>query len=50
MASPSLSPTADIFVLTFNAGKSLINTPVFANHLYNAFSNNATSLPELIVV
>ena len=51
MAQPSTTPpTADIFILTFNAAKNLINVPVFASHLYNAFSNNATGLPELVVV
>ncbi|KAK7752503.1 hypothetical protein SLS62_005471 [Diatrype stigma] len=50
MAQPSPLPTIDTFVLTFNAGKAPINTPVIANHLYNAFGNNATSLPELVVI
>ncbi len=43
-------PTVDLFILTFNAAKHLINVPVFANHLSNAFSNNATNLPELVVM
>ncbi|KAI0838208.1 DNase I-like protein [Hypoxylon sp. FL0890] len=43
-------PTLDVFILTFNAAKREINIPVFARHLYNAFGQNATSLPELVVI
>ncbi|KAI0849880.1 DNase I-like protein [Daldinia vernicosa] len=43
-------PTLDVFILTFNAAKHQINVPVFARHLYNAFSRNASSLPELVVI
>ncbi|RYP69969.1 hypothetical protein DL771_005760 [Monosporascus sp. 5C6A] len=50
MAPAPALPTVDIFILTFNAAKNLINVPSFANHLYNAFSNNATTLPELVVI
>ena len=41
-------PTLDLFYLTFNAAKNLINVPVFAHHLYNAFGEDATTLPELV--
>ncbi|KAI0169735.1 DNase I-like protein [Hypoxylon sp. FL1284] len=43
-------PTLDVFILTFNAAKHQINTPVFARHLYHAFGQNASRLPELVVV
>ncbi|KAI0110971.1 DNase I-like protein [Hypoxylon sp. NC0597] len=43
-------PTLDVFILTFNAAKREINIPVFARHLYNAFGQNATTLPELVVI
>ncbi|RYP06017.1 hypothetical protein DL764_003434 [Monosporascus ibericus] len=49
MPPPPAPPTVDIFILTFNAAKNSINVPGFANHLYNAFHNNATTLPELVV-
>ncbi|KXJ94162.1 inositol 5-phosphatase [Microdochium bolleyi] len=42
-------PTADVFVLTFNAQKQLINVPVFATHLLDAFSEHAGALPDLVV-
>ncbi|KAH9888656.1 DNase I-like protein [Xylariomycetidae sp. FL2044] len=45
----SQTPTLDVFILTFNAAKHLINVPVFANHLRDAFARNATTLPELLV-
>lgn len=40
----------DVFILTFNAAKRQINIPVFARHLCNAFGQNATSLPEMVVI
>ncbi|KAI1122828.1 Endonuclease/exonuclease/phosphatase [Nemania abortiva] len=46
------SPTTaflDVFILTFNAGKQQIDPSVFARHLRNAFAQNATGLPELVV-
>ncbi|KAI1411419.1 DNase I-like protein [Hypoxylon sp. FL1857] len=43
-------PTLDVFILTFNAAKREIDIPVFARHLYNAFGQNATTLPELVVI
>lgn len=43
-------PTADVFVLTFNAQKQLINVPVFATHLFDAFSQHAGALPDLVVL
>ncbi|XXH05853.1 serine/threonine protein kinase [Hypoxylon texense] len=43
-------PTLDVFILTFNAAKHHINIPVFARHLYNAFGQNASRLPELVVI
>ncbi|KAI1374899.1 DNase I-like protein [Hypoxylon crocopeplum] len=43
-------PTLDVFILTFNAAKRQINVPVFSRHLYNAFGQNASTLPELVVI
>ncbi|KAI1462919.1 DNase I-like protein [Daldinia caldariorum] len=43
-------PTLDVFILTFNAAKRQIHAPVFARHLYNAFGQNASRLPELVVI
>ncbi|KAI0487449.1 DNase I-like protein [Xylaria cf. heliscus] len=40
----------DVFILTFNAAKEQINPNVFAFHLGNAFAQNATGLPELVVI
>ncbi|KAK6818866.1 hypothetical protein PG987_016319 [Apiospora arundinis] len=39
----------DTFYLTFNAAKNFISVPAFANHLLQAFGQNATHLPELVV-
>ncbi|AEO65237.1 uncharacterized protein THITE_2112046 [Thermothielavioides terrestris NRRL 8126] len=41
--------TLDLFILTFNCAKNLINTSVFAAHLYGALTQNATGLPDLVV-
>ncbi|KAI1632469.1 inositol 5-phosphatase [Biscogniauxia mediterranea] len=49
LAAGRHTPTLDVFILTFNAAKNQINSTVFAKHLYNAFGQNATSLPELVV-
>ncbi|KAI0965009.1 Endonuclease/exonuclease/phosphatase [Xylaria arbuscula] len=43
-------PTVDVFILTFNAAKKLIEPSVFALHLRNAFAENAFDFPELVVV
>ena len=42
--------TLDLFILTFNCAKTLINPPVFAAHLHGALSQNATGLPDLVVL
>ncbi|KAI0379162.1 DNase I-like protein [Hypomontagnella monticulosa] len=47
MATPL---TLDVFILTFNAAKRQISIPAFARHLYHAFGQNASDLPELVVV
>ncbi|KAI2637593.1 DNase I-like protein [Hypomontagnella submonticulosa] len=44
------TPTLDVFILTFNAAKRQISIPAFARHLYNAFGQNASDLPELVVI
>lgn len=40
----------DLMVLTFNCAKTLINVPVFARHLQDAFGKNASGLPDVIVL
>ncbi|KAM0275964.1 hypothetical protein ACHAQH_007227 [Verticillium albo-atrum] len=48
--SDKMAPsTLDLFVLTFNCAKQLINAAVFASHLQAAFKQNATALPEVVV-
>ncbi|KAJ3499259.1 hypothetical protein NLG97_g468 [Lecanicillium saksenae] len=42
--------TVDLLFLTFNCAKALINSAVFANHLEVAFGQNATGLPDLVVL
>lgn len=50
-STPSMSPsTLDLLVLTFNCAKNLINPGVFATHLASAFGQNATGLPDLVVL
>ncbi|KAK4102239.1 DNase I-like protein [Parathielavia hyrcaniae] len=41
--------TLDLFVLTFNCAKNLIDPDIFASHLHAALSQNATGLPDLVV-
>ncbi|KAK3330879.1 Endonuclease/exonuclease/phosphatase [Apodospora peruviana] len=45
MTPPS---TLDLFILTFNCAKNLINVPVFSAHLQAALTRNAESLPDLV--
>lgn len=42
--------TLDLFILTFNCAKTLINVPVFASHLQDALTRNATGLPDLVAL
>jgi hypothetical protein len=42
--------TLDLFILTFNCAKNLISPSIFASHLYGALSQNATGLPDLVVL
>jgi hypothetical protein len=42
--------TLDLLVITFNCAKALINPPIFAGHLQASFSQNASSLPDLVVL
>ncbi|KAM5380303.1 hypothetical protein ACJZ2D_003585 [Fusarium nematophilum] len=43
-------PTLDLLYLTFNCAKSLLDVPVFASHLQTALRQNATGLPEIVVL
>jgi hypothetical protein len=42
--------TLDLFILTFNCAKNLINVPVFAAHLHDALGKNGSALPDLVVM
>ncbi len=42
--------TLDLLILTFNCAKNLIDVGVFASHLQGALSQNATGLPDLVVL
>lgn len=42
--------TLDLFLLTFNCAKNFINVAVFASHLQSAFKQNATALPDVVVL
>ena len=47
----TMAPSAlDLFILTFNCAKNLVNTVTFASDLRGALSQNATGLPELVVL
>jgi hypothetical protein len=49
--SSTMGPsTLDLFILTFNCAKNFINVPVFAAHLQQALSQNATGLPDVVVL
>ncbi|KAK3310839.1 Endonuclease/exonuclease/phosphatase [Chaetomium strumarium] len=41
--------TLDLFILTFNCAKNLIEASVFASHLHGALLQNGTGLPDLVV-
>ncbi|KAF5573301.1 phosphatidylinositol phosphate phosphatase [Fusarium pseudoanthophilum] len=40
----------DLLYLTFNCAKNLLDIPVFGSHLQTAFRQNATGLPEVVVL
>jgi len=42
--------TLDLFFLTFNCAKNLIDVGVFSSHLYGALSKNASGLPDLVAL
>lgn len=50
LSSDNMGPTLDLLMITFNCAKNFINVPVFANHLQTALGQNATSLPDLVVL
>lgn len=46
-----MTPSAiDLLFLTFNCAKSIIDTSVFGHHLQDVLGQNATALPELVVL
>src|SRR6478752_7562276 len=42
--------TLDLFLLTFNCAKNLIDVGVFSTHLQAALSQNASGLPDLVAL
>lgn len=40
----------DLFVLTFNCAKNLINVAVLASHLRAAFAGGGAALPDVVVL
>lgn len=42
--------TLGLLMLTFNCAKKLVNVDVLANHVHTAFTNNATTLPDVVVL
>jgi hypothetical protein len=50
-ATEEMAPsTLDLLFLTFNCAKNLIDVPVFSSHLQEAFTQNATGLPDLVAL
>lgn len=49
MAPPSAA-SVDLLCLTFNCAKNLLDIPVFSTHLQTAFRQNATDLPQVVVL
>ena len=52
MTSMAAASTAglDLFILTFNAAKNLIDVPVFGAHLGGALGQNGDGLPDLVAL
>ncbi|KAG5664468.1 hypothetical protein KAF25_008202 [Fusarium avenaceum] len=48
--TPSSAASVDLLYLTFNCGKSILDVPVFSAHLKTAFRQNATDLPQVVVL
>ncbi|KAM0252438.1 hypothetical protein ACHAP5_001085 [Fusarium lateritium] len=48
--TPSSTASIDLLFLTFNCGKNLLDVPVFSAHLKTAFRQNATDLPQVVVL
>ncbi|KAF4970433.1 hypothetical protein FZEAL_10034 [Fusarium zealandicum] len=48
--TPPAHPTLDLLYLTFNCEKTFLNVPVFASHLQTALRQNATGLPDIVVL
>jgi hypothetical protein len=47
MTPPS---SLDLLYLTFNCAKNLLDVPVFATHVQTALRQNATTLPDIVVL
>jgi hypothetical protein len=49
--SENMAPsTLDLFILTFNCAKNFINASIFSSHIHAAFKQNATTLPDVVVL
>lgn len=51
-SAPPASAALDLFILTFNCAKNLIDVPVFSAHLQGALGQNSRSagLPDLVAL
>ncbi len=50
-SSSTMGPsTLDLLILSFNCAKNLVDVPVFSAHLEQALTQNATGLPDLVVL
>ncbi|RSL56887.1 hypothetical protein CEP54_008584 [Fusarium duplospermum] len=51
-SSPTMTPPSslDLLYLTFNCAKNLLDVPVFATHVQTALRQNATTLPDIVVL
>ena len=55
MAAATSTAAVDLFILTFNAAKNLIDVPVFSAHLAGALGQDRSlshgdGLPDLVVL
>lgn len=49
-AATAASGALDLFILTFNCAKALIDVQVFSAHLHGALRQNSNGLPDLVAL
>lgn len=49
-STTAAASAVDLFILTFNAAKNLIDVPVFGAHLAGALGQSGDELPDLVVL